>query len=199
MMFKNIITRNNDVCTKTINGKIEIWDPFHSKIAAGIKKGIKLPDIKDDAIILYLGAAEGYTISHISNLCRNETIIGLDISPISMQKLYILAKDRNNLVPILADANKPEEYKELIDCKVDLIIQDIAQKNQAEILIKNSLHFLKKDGWIILSLKLPAISQNSRGIVDVQMELLKKHFKIIDQRRLEPFEKKHVLIVGQMK
>ena len=42
-----------------------------------------------------------------------------------------------NIAPILADANKTDLLKERI-CTVDAVYQDVAQKNQVEIFLKNA-------------------------------------------------------------
>ncbi len=201
MTIKNLIKENGDFFTIDLNSKEKrFWDPTHSKVCATLKKGLSVLPLKEDSVVLYLGAAEGYTCSYISDLVDNGTIFGVDFSAHSMQKFVLLCKERKNLYPILGDANKPEDYKKMIDCKVDLIIQDIAQKNQVEILSKNAKEFLRPKGDIILSLKTTAISQkDTRAIIDEEIRKFEKEFTIIDKRRLDPFEKKHMIIVGKKK
>jgi len=53
------------------------------------------------------------------------------------------------MIPIFADANHPTRYSHLVD-EVDIIYQDIAQRNQAEIALANVEYFLKDDGYLIL-------------------------------------------------
>jgi fibrillarin-like pre-rRNA processing protein len=199
--LNNLIFKENNYYTKDlITSKKRLWDPNRSKVCAALKKNIKSFPIKDDSKILYLGVAEGYTISYISDIIPNGLAIGVDISAHSMLKFYLLCKQRYNLAPILKDANKLEEYKNIINFKFDIIIQDIAQKEQLGILIKNADLFLKEKGYVMLSLKTTAISQGkTKNIINEQLEEFKKYFKIIDKKRLDPFEKKHIFIVGQKK
>ncbi|MCK9293140.1 MAG: fibrillarin-like rRNA/tRNA 2'-O-methyltransferase [archaeon] len=198
-MNKNLIIKDKLIFTKDLNSKKNReWNPFHSKVAAGIRKGI-IPNINQDSKILYLGAAEGYTVSFISDLVENGVVYGIDISPYSMQKLVLLSEERENIIPILEDCNLVDEYKDLIKTKVDLIIQDVSQKNQIEILKKNAKLFLKEKGEIILSLKLSAISQKKINIIDRELKDLETDFRIIRKVRLEPFEKKHILVFAQKK
>ena len=104
------------------------------------------------------------------------------------------------MIPIYGDANKPEEYAQLINGKIDFIIQDVSQKNQIEILKKNADLFLKDKGYILLSLKLSAISSgNEKTIIETEINNFKKNFEIIDMKKLDPFEKKHILILGRKK
>ncbi|HRT02431.1 MAG TPA: fibrillarin-like rRNA/tRNA 2'-O-methyltransferase, partial [Candidatus Diapherotrites archaeon] len=124
--MENIFFENGLLLTKDLNTqKKRLWDPNRSKIAAGIKKGITNIPFKKTDNILYLGAAEGYTISYISDIITDGCIYGIDISPHSLQKLYLLSLQRKNLIPIYGDANKQEEYAQLINGKIDFIIQDV--------------------------------------------------------------------------
>jgi len=200
--IKNLIIKDGMIFTININsGEKRTWDPNHSKVAAGIKKGLSDFPIAENSKVLYLGAAEGYTISFISDIVSKGIVVGADISAHSMQKLYLLSLERNNLIPLLGDCNKPEEYKEdLTGEKFDLIIQDIAQKNQVEILIKNSDLFLKEGGFVLLSLKLSALTQKKdSNLKEDQIELFKKYFILLEQKKLDPFEKKHILLLGKKK
>ena len=105
-----------------------------------------------------------------------------------------MADKKKNISPIIADANKPETYKDLIT-KVDLIYQDIAQKNQIEILFKN-LQFLKSDGYIILMLKLKSISSTlpDEKIFQKAKEELSKKLKIVNTYIIET-HKDHVAFI----
>ncbi len=200
--IKNLIYKDGMIFTLDINsGDKRTWDPNHSKVAAGIKKGINDFPITENSKVLYLGAAEGYTISFISDIASKGIVVGADISAHSMQKLYLLSLQRSNLIPLLGDCNKPDQYtKELAGEKFDLIIQDIAQKNQVEILIKNSDLFLKEGGFVLLSLKLSALTQKKdSNLREDQLDLFRKHFILLDQKKLDPFEKKHILLLGKKK
>jgi fibrillarin-like pre-rRNA processing protein len=199
MKTENVYFNENKIYTKDlINNQKRYWDPKRSKVCAALKKSIKSFPINKNSVVLYLGCAEGYTVSYISDIVINGLIIGVDVSGHSMQRFYLLSKERNNVIPLLEDATKPERYKELIDFKVDVIIQDVSQKNQINILKKNADLFLKEGGFVMLSLKTTAISQrNTKQIIDEELKEFKKHFKIIDYVRLDPFEKKHLFIVGK--
>ena len=45
-----------------------MWNPFRSKLAAAILGGVEAIHIKPGAKVLYLGAASGTTVSHVSDL-----------------------------------------------------------------------------------------------------------------------------------
>ena len=93
-----------------LENKIEYrqWNPFKSKYCAGIKNGLKKNIFLKNSVVLYLGSAEGTTVSHVSDIIELGVIFCVDLSNIAMQKLNDLAEKRENLFPILSDANKTE-------------------------------------------------------------------------------------------
>ncbi|MCH7902715.1 fibrillarin-like rRNA/tRNA 2'-O-methyltransferase, partial [archaeon] len=122
---------------KVDDKEYRLWNPHRSKVAAAIKKGLKSLEIGKGSQILYLGAAEGTTISHLSDIIgENGVIFGVDISARSMRKFVYLCEQRPNMVPILADASQPMSYKEhMAGFSMDTLVQDVSKKNQAEIFL----------------------------------------------------------------
>src|SRR5690349_24963955 len=49
-----------------------VWDPFRSKLAAAILKGLHEIPFGDKSRVLYLGAASGTTVSHVSDIVGPE-------------------------------------------------------------------------------------------------------------------------------
>ena len=173
------------------------FNPSRSKLAAAILKKISMIPLKENMKILYLGAAHGYTSSHISNIIKNGVIFCLDFAPRVVRDLYFVCLERENMIPMLADANNPDSYKTRIE-PVDLIYQDIAQKNQIEILFKN-LQFLKSNGYILIAIKARSIDVTKRPFQvynEVEKQLSQK-LKIVDKKELDPFERDHMFFVCQ--
>ena len=85
------------------------------------------------------------------------------------------------MAPILADANKPLSYMRRIS-GVDVVYQDIAQKNQVEIFLKNIDLYLKKGGIGFLTVKCRSIdvSAEPSDVVESVLKELEKHLKIVD-------------------
>ena len=76
--------------------------------------------------ILYLGAASGTTVSHVSDIIGPEGMIyAVEFSPRSGRDLVNLAKTRTNIVPIISDARHPMKYRMLVPI-VDTIFADVA-------------------------------------------------------------------------
>jgi len=189
---------HNEKIVEEKGKEYRIWDPKRSKLAAAILKGIRFIPINEKTNILYLGAANGVTASFISDIAFNGTIYCVEISPKSMVDLVEVCRKRNNMLPIIANARKPEEYSEFVN-SVDVIYEDVAQPDQAEILIKNSI-FLKKGGYALLAIKSQSIdiSKKPREIYQtVKQKLINAGFTILDMVELDPFERFHAFILAR--
>lgn len=132
---------------KMLNG-YRVWDPYRSKLAA-LWYLDKTTDIASDDVVLYLGAANGTTVSHVADYA--ESVYAVEFAPRPMQDLLEVSKRRKNIIPIFADATRPKEYAGFLEPS-DLLYMDVAQPNQAAIAVKH-LPFLKKGGRLILMLK----------------------------------------------
>ncbi|MBT4539488.1 fibrillarin-like rRNA/tRNA 2'-O-methyltransferase, partial [Candidatus Woesearchaeota archaeon] len=157
------------------------FDPSRSKLAAMIAKGSTNIGIREGNIILYLGSSHGYTVSFVSDMVGKEGMIfGVDPAPRVMRDFMFLVNKRENIVPLLADANHPETYKELIP-KADIVFQDIAQRNQADIFIRNCKLYLKEGGYGLLAVKARSIDITKKPndiFIQVRKEI-EKVFKVI--------------------
>jgi fibrillarin-like pre-rRNA processing protein len=194
-IFLGVYKKGDKLYTKGKN--LEPWNPFISKPAAAILNGLNNFPIKKGMRILYLGAAHGTTVSHFSNIIGNGIIYAVEFSSKVISKLLEKAKKKKNIIPILEDARFPENYGWV--GKVDLIYEDVAQRDQILILKRNSI-FLRKGGYFILALKARAIDsvRNVKEIYNEVVEELSKNFKIIETIDLEPYEKDHLFIVGKI-
>ncbi|MFW6220325.1 MAG: fibrillarin-like rRNA/tRNA 2'-O-methyltransferase [Nanoarchaeota archaeon] len=192
----------DEIIKKKGNTEFREWNPKKSKLAAAIMKGVKNIFIRKDDIVLYLGASTGTTVSHVSDIVgSNGMIFALDFAPRVVRELVFLCNDRNNIAPLLEDAFHPENYKDKIIQNVDVIFQDIAQKNQVEIFIKNVEMFLKNGGYAIIAIKSRSIdvSKKPKEVFKNIREKLEKKITIIDSRILDPFEKDHMIFFCKKK
>ncbi len=175
-----------------------IWDPFRSKLAAALKKGMKNMPIKNSIKVLYLGASTGTTVSHISDIVGLSGIV-FAVEPatrVARELIENVASKRKNVLPILEDARKPHSYFAIFG-KIDVIYCDIAQPDQTDIAIANCSMYLKTGGIMLLVVKTRSIdvTMDPRVIVTQEANKLKEHGFQIDQIiNLEPFDKDHAMI-----
>jgi fibrillarin-like pre-rRNA processing protein len=134
------------------------WDSYKSKLAACIQEGMKEIPPLEDCRILYLGASTGTTVSHVSDIVSNGSgrIIALEFSVKAARRLIQLSNNRSNIIPLVSDARKPEEYATSVGT-VDFIFQDISQVNQSQIFIDNAKAFLKKNAKGLFIVKCASI------------------------------------------
>ncbi len=175
-------------------------DPMRSKLFAGISLGISQIGIREGSNVLYLGASHGYTPSFVSDIVgKNGQVLCIDIAPRVVRDLCLLCEKRENMAPLLANCRHPEEYKEFVPEKVDIVFQDIAQRDQVEIFLSNARMYLKDGGFAILALKARSIdvSKKPQAIFKLVFNELNetKGFVIVDKRELAPLEKDHMLFV----
>jgi rRNA 2'-O-methyltransferase fibrillarin len=193
-------SRNN------VNGAIEIikteyrvWNCFRSKLAACIYNGVDEIYMKPGSKVLYLGAASGTTVSHVSDLVGPEGMVfAVEYSHRSGRDLVNMSKKRPNIIPIIEDARKPAKYRMLVSM-VDCIFSDVAQPDQARIIAINAEHFLKNGGGFVFSIKANCVDStaNPEQVFAQQLEELKKEgFKPLEQVTIEPFERDHAVATG---
>ncbi|MHB8545129.1 MAG: fibrillarin-like rRNA/tRNA 2'-O-methyltransferase, partial [Leptospirales bacterium] len=149
--------------------------------------------------VLYLGASSGTTVSHISDIVTEGSIYAVEFAPEPFQKLLALSEERQNILPILEDSRTPEKYSFFVDRKVNLIYQDISQRDQVEIFRRNLNLF---DTWeqAILVLKLRSIS--SRVDLSDTLDVALSGFDGLFIRKkidLSPVHKSHYMILIERK
>ncbi|KAL4557048.1 hypothetical protein LXL04_035218 [Taraxacum kok-saghyz] len=176
-----------------------VWNPFRSKLAAAVLGGVDNIWMKPGSKVLYLGAASGTTVSHVSDLVGpTGCVYAVEFSHRSGRDLVNMAKKRTNVIPIIEDARHPAKYRMLVGM-VDVIFSDVAQPDQARILALNASYFLKSGGYFVISIKANCIDSTVPAEAVFASEVKKlqaEQFKPMEQVTLEPFERDHACVVG---
>ncbi|MFH1443222.1 MAG: fibrillarin-like rRNA/tRNA 2'-O-methyltransferase [Candidatus Micrarchaeota archaeon] len=173
------------------------WDPFHSKLSAAISRGLRTFPFKEGTTILYLGAANGVTCSFLSDIVGNGTIYAVEFSAQSGRDLIKVSEKRSNLFPIIEDARFPERYSDLITEKVDVVYEDVADREQVQILVDNCSHFLKNNGIAMIAIKSRSIDSSvpPKQVYSKVITSLMQHFEVLEKIDLGMFEKDHMFLV----
>ena len=176
-----------------------IWNPFRSKLAAAIMNGLDDFPFVEKSDVLYLGVSTGTTISHISDIVeQNGTIFGIEhASRVARDFLDRVASHRKNIVPIIHDARKPEEFFSVYK-KVDAVYVDIAQPDQTDIAIKNCKLYLKSGGYLFLVIKTRSIDvvKDPKGVIKDEIKKLGTLFQIKQTIDLHPYDKDHAMVIA---
>ena len=176
------------------------WDPFRSKLAAAILKGLPEDVIGPGDRVLYLGTSTGTTPSHVSDIVGEQgLLIGVEFAPrVARDFVENVARYRKNVIPFVADAREPSKYSLTT---VDVVYCDIAQPDQTEIAIKNCRALLRKGGRLLLVVKarsIDVLKEPSRIYGQEVGRLEAAGFNVLRVIELSPFEKDHAMIWASM-
>ncbi len=176
------------------------WNPYRSKLAGALVKGIESLVITVGSKVLYLGAGSGTTPSHVSDLVTESgSVYAVEFAPRVIRDLLRVCEDRKNMIPILNDARFPQRYAHIVTL-ADVLYADVAQPEQAAIVNMNAKHFLKRDGYLYLAIKSRSIdvTKEPDEIYRREIETLTQGgFEIIDVVHLDPFDKDHVMVLAR--
>jgi fibrillarin-like pre-rRNA processing protein len=201
---ENLIPGNQVYNEKLLNVKgveYRIWNPFRSKLAASIINGLQDFPFNKKSDVLYLGVSTGTTISHISDIVGQDGIIfGIEhASRVARDFLDRVASHRKNIVPIIQDARKPEEFFSVYK-KVDVVYVDIAQPDQTDIAIENCKLYLKSGGYLFLVIKTRSIdvTKDPKRVIKNEIKKLESLFEIKQTIDLQPYDKDHAMVVATL-
>ncbi|KAG9522483.1 Fibrillarin, partial [Aureobasidium melanogenum] len=192
------VVENGETAAAT---KVEyrVWNPFRSKIAAGILGGLQDIYMKPGSKVLYLGSASGTSVSHVADIVGpTGTVYAVEFSHRSGRDLINMATHRTNVIPIVEDARHPLKYRMLVGM-VDCIFADVAQPDQARIVGLNAHLFLKVGGGVLVSIKANCIDSTAAPEAVFAREVQKmreERIKPKEQLTLEPFERDHAMVAG---
>jgi rRNA 2'-O-methyltransferase fibrillarin len=147
-------------------------------VAAAVLGGVDHIWIKPGSKVLYIGAAAGTTVSHVSDIVGPQGAV------------YAVE---------FSDARHPLKYRMLIGM-VDTIFADVAQPDQARIVALNAHYFLKQGGHAVLAIKASCIDSTAAPEAVFRREVGKlqsENFKPLEQLTLEPYERDHCVLIAE--
>lgn len=190
----------NEKLVKLDDQQYREWDPYRSKMAAILLNNPETSFFNPKLRCLYLGASSGTTVSHFSDIIEEGIIYAVEFAEKSMRQLIQNTKKRDNIIPILGDARYPFRFSNQIFSQVDMIYQDVAQPNQAEIAISNGDYYLKKNGLIIIAIKSQSIDSTMRPqkVFEIEQKKLEKDgYKVIEKINIQRYAAEHIVFVAK--
>ncbi len=176
---------------KERSGYMHFWNPTRSKLSAAMHLKLRNFPFKDSRV-LYLGASTGTTVSHVSDIAKD--VWAVEISPISMRKLVSLSERRENIYPILEDARNVEKFGIYVD-SVDVLYQDISQRDQVDIFIKNMEFFNPNFGILMLKTRTIDMRKSPKEIMKKTKRTIEEVFRIEEIINISRFQKDHYALV----
>lgn len=177
----------------TANGWRE-WSVTRSKLAGLIDRGVDV-GLSTSSVVLYLGAASGTTVSHVADVA--EVVYAVEFAPSPMRDLLDVASSRENVIPLLKDARRPETYAHVVESGVDVVIQDVATRGQAAVALANR-DFLDPTGTLVLFSKARSedVTRRPEAVFDDVLEQLSTGYDVRESVRLEPLHIDHLGIIA---
>lgn len=143
--------------------------------------------------VLYLGAAEGATASWVSERLDG-TVFAVEKSPVAGLSLLRATRDLDNLVPYIGDARDPGSYAPLVP-SLGLVYQDIAQRDQVGLFVKNLERFKPRRGFLAVKARSIAVERAPKEVFEEARTQLEDAGRVVDMVSLDPFHKDHTMIV----
>lgn len=192
---EQLATRGPPVGDEPTAGEWRAWEPTRSKLAATYAVGLD-PGFAADDTVLYLGAANGTTVSHVADVAGRTYAV--EFAPRPVRDLLRVAADRPNLFPLLKDARQPETYGHVVERGVDCLIQDVATRGQAAVAVANS-RFLKPDGRLIAAIKARSedVAADPTDTFAAARDRLSDAYEIRATRRLDGYHDAHLAVVAE--
>ena len=189
---------NEDLVTRD-GAEYRTWDPFRSKLAAAMIKGLPDDLVAPGSKVLYLGASTGTTASHVSDIVgEGGVVVGVEFAPrVAREFVERVARARKNVIPFVADARDPSKYSVAV---FDVVYCDIAQPDQTEIALLNCARLLRKGGVLLLVVKarsIDVLKDPERVFVEEERKLTSAGFTVEGVFELTPFDKDHALIFAR--
>ena len=192
---ERLTTRGEPVYGEPVADGWRAWDAHRSKVGAMYELGME-PGLESRNRVLYLGAANGTTVSHVADVSGPTYAVEFAARP--LRDLLSVAETRTNLLPLLKDARRPETYAHVVESGLDLLVQDVATRGQARVARANR-RFLADDGRLCLSIKARSedATRDPGEVFTDALDELRETYTVLDSRRLDPFHADHLAVVAE--
>jgi len=173
------------------------WDAHRSKLGATLELGLDTGLAGGDGV-LYLGAANGTTVSHVADFAG--PTYAVEFAPRPVRDLLEVAEVRDNLFPLLKDARKPETYAHVVESDLDAVVQDVATRGQADVALANR-QFLADDGRLVAAVKARSedVTEAPEDVFERVLDRLREGYEVLATGRMEPFHEDHLAVVATPK
>jgi len=191
---RRLATRGEPVYGEPTEGEWRAWVAARSKVGAMLDREMDV-GLSPGGTVLYLGAAAGTTASHVADVA--DVVYAVEFAPRPTRELLGVAGDRANLIPLLKDARDPGTYAHVVESGIDLLVQDVATRGQAEVALANR-RFLADDGRLALSIKARSedVTAAPEAVFGDVLDRLREGYEILDRERLDPLHEAHLAVVA---
>ncbi|MFB6160610.1 MAG: fibrillarin-like rRNA/tRNA 2'-O-methyltransferase [Haloferacaceae archaeon] len=192
---ERLASRGEPVYGEPTDGDWRLWDAGRSKLGAMLARGMDVGLSGGDRV-LYLGAANGTTVSHVADFAG--PTYAVEFAPRPARDLLDVAASRDRLFPLLKDAREPETYAHVVEADLDAVVQDVATRGQADVALRNR-RFLADDGRLLLALKARSedVTAPPDAVFDRALADLRRGYEVLATDRLDPHHDAHLGVVAR--
>ncbi|QLG62476.1 fibrillarin-like rRNA/tRNA 2'-O-methyltransferase [Halorarum salinum] len=192
---ERVCTRGPPVYGEPTDGDWRVWDASRSKLGAMLELGMET-GLAGGESVLYLGAANGTTVSHVADFAGPTYAVEFSARPV--RDLLEAADPRPNLFPLLKDARKPDTYSHVVESGLDVLVQDVATRGQATVANRNA-RFLADDGRLLLAVKARSedVAARPEAVFEEVRADLSDRYEVLAETRLDRFHEDHLGIVAR--
>lgn len=189
-----IATRGEPVYGEPTADGWRAWSPDRSKLAAMLAEDLEV-GLAPDASVLYLGAATGTTVSHVADVAG--PVYAVEFAARPARDLVGVANARSNVIPLLKDARQPERYAHVVEAELDLLVQDVATRDQAAVALANR-RFLAEDGRLALAIKARSqdVTAEPAAVFDRVVDEIEAEYTVLETAGLEPHHDDHLGVIA---
>lgn len=191
---ERLATQGKPIGSEPVKDGWRAWDPSRSKVSAMIEVGLDAAPHPDETV-LYLGAGAGTTASHIADVTG--PVYAIEFAPRPARELVAVADHRARLLPLLKDVRHPETYAHIVEAEIDLIVQDVATRGQANVALANR-RFLAPDGRLVMAIKARSeeVTAAPDEVYETAVATLDAKYNVQDQARLDPYHDDHLGLIA---
>jgi fibrillarin-like pre-rRNA processing protein len=194
---ERLATRGDPVYGEPTDGAWRLWDARRSKLGAMFEKGMDT-GLRGGDGVLYLGAANGTTVSHVADFAG--PTYAVEFAPRPVTDLVDVAEGRDRLFPLLKDARKPSTYAHVVESGLDAVVQDVATRGQGRVANLNR-QFLADHGRLVAAVKARSedVTASPDDVFEDVLATLEAEYEVLETERLEPFHDDHLGVVARPK
>ena len=194
---ESLATKGEPVYGEPTDGEWRAWNPERSKLGGMLALGFDT-GLEGGETVLYLGAAAGTTVSHVADFAG--PTYAVEFAPRPARDLLDAVEPRERLFPLLKDARRPETYAHVVKRDVDVLVQDVATRGQADVAVDNA-QFLADDGRLLLAVKARSedVTADPEDVFDDVCNRLEDAYDILERGRLDRYHEDHLGVVATPK
>jgi fibrillarin-like pre-rRNA processing protein len=131
----------------------------------------------------------------VSDILTQGIVYCVEISQRVFRDLVRVTETRKNMIPIMGDASKPIDYAHMVE-DVEFVYQDVAQRNQADMFVRNMQSFEAERGILMLKSRSVDVAKEPKSVyAEVRRHLTAHNLTVREVIDLDQYAKDHAAFI----